>query len=238
MAGMFTPNSEKNKNPTLSKTTKKVISNKAVNVMYSAQEPNMVGLIKNNDLTIAPYSSKKGAKTKVLQSIQTLIDAQLTCSENAINNIVPTLFQRVHLFVSNMKKCVPNKYTGDVSPLKPMKRLKCNATDILSACMNVRLQTDIPHTEHDISYTVISTPKQKPTGKSNLMFHFIINQSKSFFLSMTILVTFTYSAKFVTHRQLHLSNCGNWINVSSYGNQRLFYNGRKSIQRINTCKPC
>ena len=58
------------------------------------------------------------------------------------------------------------------------------------------------------------------------------NQKHSLFLNMQALTTFAYSAFFLTHHQNRDGGHNN-INISSYGNQRLFFNARKSIKRIN-----
>ena len=95
------------------------------------------------------------------------------------------------------------------------------------------------HTENDTSYTVITVPvqdyrKQKEDGNT-YEFQFRLNDNTNIVLPMIPELTFLFSGTFVTHRQACNSNTTEnsepFVNLSSYGNERLFTHIRKSFFR-------
>lgn len=103
-------------------------------------------------------------------------------------------------------------------------------------CLNA--QTNIPHTENDTSYTIISVPNQthfsnkKQQQKTSFEFH--INEQKVIVIPMTIGTIFCYSGHLLTHCQQikNLSNENNpFVNIVSYNSKRLLSHILKSIKR-------
>ena len=95
------------------------------------------------------------------------------------------------------------------------------------------------HTEKDTSYTIITVPmqdygKQKREGNT-YEFQFRLDDNNCIVLPMTPELTFIFSGIFVTHRQACNSKTSNnlepFINLSSYGNERLFNHICKSFFR-------
>ena len=163
------------------------------------------------------------AETQVINDIKVLLSAQLKMAQRALDRQMPTLTGRTCSFSFNIRQNLKNC-------INPREDFIGNL-GILPAFVNVDASTKILHTERDTTYTIISVPKQeKKTHGIN--FQFSLTKSASLFLNMPALTTFAYSAFFLTHRQNHDSGHNN-INISSYGNQRLFFNARKSIKRIN-----
>ena len=106
-----------------------------------------------------------------------------------------------------------------------------------NVCINAT--TEEYHTEKDTSYTLITFPLQnfnlqKIKGNVN-DFHFKVNDQVCISLPMTPDVTFMFSGTFLTHRQNGNSsldkNSHEFVNLSSYGNQKLFNHIRKSFAR-------
>ena len=151
----------------------------------------------------------------------------------AIEKIIPTFFNRTCSYITNIKKAVPNHNITDTTPFEELKGKSRSSKKLgmLSAYVNVESFTGIPHTEKDISPTVISVPKQDNHEQLGINFQFCLTTDRSLFIKMKPNVTFTYSAYLLTHRQNH-DGGQNCINVSAYGNQRLFWNTRKSLSRL------
>lgn len=164
------------------------------------------------------------AKTKVLDDIKVLLSAQLCLAQRALEKQLPTFVIRTCSFTSSMHEHL--RTTID------QREDLIGSLGLLPAFINVDASTKTLHTERDATYTIISVPKQEQEDIGS-NFQFVLTKGKSLFLKMDSLVTFAYSAFFLTHRQNHDSGTNN-INVSSYGSQRLFFNARRSITRINS----
>ena len=195
-------------------------------------EPHIVTCVKMSNypfLTFSNYSPSKKtfsfhpAEIKVINDIKILLSAQHTIAQRALDRQMPTIIGRTCSFGFNiheqLKNCInaSNDLIGNLG--------------ILPAFINVDASTKILHTERDTTYTIISVPKQEKNSLG-IHFQFCLTKATSLFLNMQSLTTFAYSAFFLTHRQNHDSGHNN-INISSYGSQRLFFNARKSIERIN-----
>ena len=103
-------------------------------------------------------------------------------------------------------------------------------------CINA--QTEIAHTEHDGSYTVITVPsqnkKESVKGNNSACFECVINDSKTMVISMHPGTTFTYSGYMLTHyQQLTVGTDGSelFVNIVSYNSKRLFDNLMESFRQ-------
>jgi len=151
------------------------------------------------------------------------LSAQLQIAQRALDRIIPSFVRRTSSFTINIHRQLKNCINARDDLIGNL--------GILPAFINVDASTKILHTERDTTYTIISVPKQEKKTLG-INFQLSLTKSASLFLNMQALTTFAYSAFFLTHRQNHDSGHNN-INISSYGNQRLFFNARKSIKRIN-----
>ena len=103
-----------------------------------------------------------------------------------------------------------------------------------SLCVNAT--TNIFHNEMDCTYTLISVPLQKKSMMS-YQFLFWLNDANILGIKLNPNVAMFFSGLLVTHRQDKFVNTRNgnnndiFMNVSSYGNQRLFCHIKKSFQR-------
>ena len=106
-----------------------------------------------------------------------------------------------------------------------------------NVCVNA--STGDFHTEKDTSYSLITVPSQKQKAQkkcgNKYSFLFKLNANTTLSLPMSIDLTFLFSGTFLSHRQ-EGNNSRNkedspFINLSSYGNQRLFTHIRKSFSR-------
>ena len=106
-------------------------------------------------------------------------------------------------------------------------------------CVNAT--TKCFHTEKDCTYTLISVPRQKKSmGKFKFLFQ--LNDENLLVINLNPDVAVLFSGLLVTHRQTSVrsNKKGNmddiYINVSSYGNQRLFCHIKKSFERMKQGK--
>ena len=97
------------------------------------------------------------------------------------------------------------------------------------------------HTERDCTYTLITVPKQSfNIGKKQLehkpMFIFKLKDNQQLIFPLVCGLTFVYNGCFMTHRQEYnreLNDNGpNFVNISSYGNEKIFNHLRKTFKRV------
>ena len=112
-----------------------------------------------------------------------------------------------------------------------------------SICVNA--MTRIFHTEKDVTYTIISVPKQNlvcsDMKRKSTFFLFRLNNSNCLSIKMNPGISFLFSGTMLTHRQCcvdgyrenDIPTHGNiFFNIASYGNEKLFCHLRKSFERI------
>ena len=127
------------------------------------------------------------------------------------------------------------KVIGDVN----LKRISTseNGSCQFSVCANAT--TALCHTERDCIYTVITVPMQhaqkRIKSKNIPKFCFNLNEKKNVRLCYEYKLSFVFSGYYITHHQISplksfLSDYP-FINMSSYGNQKLFNHMRASILR-------
>ena len=99
--------------------------------------------------------------------------------------------------------------------------------------------TSTAHTEKDCTYTLISVPNQQNTFsrkvKRKSYFLFVLNDHEKICIPLTPQVTFFFSGVCLVHRQNHPSSDDhaiNFLNIASYGNERLFNHIRSSFNRV------
>ena len=102
-----------------------------------------------------------------------------------------------------------------------------------SVCVNC--QTSILHTENDCTYTVITTPSQHTNVVPISLFE--IQKGFTIGLQMDPGLTFMFSGKYLFHRQMVLdqkdTNDSTFINLASYGNDKLFNHFKTTVSRVN-----
>ena len=98
----------------------------------------------------------------------------------------------------------------------------------------VDCQTSSFHTENDCSYTIITTPKQEK--KCAPIFLFELQKGLTIGLQMDPGLSFMFSGKYLYHRQMVLDNNDineqAYINLASYGNDKLFNHFRSTVKRV------
>ena len=98
----------------------------------------------------------------------------------------------------------------------------------------VSCQTKYLHTENDFTYTVITTPEQEVIQQQSL-FVFELKNKYTLGIELEAGLSFIFSGKYLTHRQVlpdSNSNEGNFINIASYGNQRLYNHIKSTVKRV------
>ena len=105
-----------------------------------------------------------------------------------------------------------------------------------SICVNA--ETREYHVEHDCTYTLITIPNQSKTKDSLVDYDFLfkLSSKQSLNISLKSGVTFMFSGLFLRHRQnkSHESTKTQepFFNMASYGNKRLFYHLRKTLNKV------
>ena len=114
----------------------------------------------------------------------------------------------------------------------PSSKYGCWQTSI---CVNA--QTQEYHNESDCTYTIITIPKQRKNQSVSFDFLFMLSDKQYINIPLTEGVSFIFSGMFLTHRQnkytIDDSIRGDFFNIASYGNKRLFSHLRKSFKKLN-----
>ena len=120
-----------------------------------------------------------------------------------------------------------------------MKEVSTSSSSLWATQACIDASTKVSHTENDCTYTIISVPEQvkfirkKASRKVNFLFS--PNAANSLEIPLKNNFEFFYSALCLTHRQsfpVDASKEGNFVNVSSYGNERLYNHIRTSFNRV------
>ena len=128
----------------------------------------------------------------------------------------------------------------DIYPEKKYEEWHLENNGFINSHLYINTQTEIAHTEHDSSYTIITVPPQKKTsletnGKYCLArFELVINSYTTIVIGMYPGVMFLYSGYMLTHRQQlnkHRSNNEIFTNIVSYNSKRLFSNLMEIFRR-------
>ena len=112
-----------------------------------------------------------------------------------------------------------------------------------SICVNA--VTKLFHIERDVTYTLITVPKQKKVKSgckknSETFFLFKLNNDNCIAIPMIDQTSFMFSGTMLTHRQFSMDGYMNkkkrecinpYFNIASYGNEKLFRHIRTSLNR-------
>ena len=126
----------------------------------------------------------------------------------------------------------------DIFPEKSYEERPVEHNGYINSHLCINAQTQLPHTEHDSSYTLITVPQQnkvkKVKGNNKARFEFIMNESQTIVVSMRPGTVFSYSGYMLTHRQQIIEGAEDsepLINIVSYNSKRLFNNLMESFRR-------
>lgn len=158
-----------------------------------------------------------------------------TCMESSLKIILNKLHSLRTVLSPSIANTVTNipKHAEEIN-----NNNKLIKHGILNTLLCLNAQTKIPHTEKDISYTIISVPNQthflSSTKKRGYSFEFHINEEKVLVVPLAVGSVICYSGFLLTHRQ-HITNIPNdtnpFLNIVSYNSKRLFSHILKSIER-------
>ena len=117
-------------------------------------------------------------------------------------------------------------------------RKKTSDAGLWQSAIRVNAQTTQLHTENDNTYTVVTVPKQcaKPKVLPERIFIFQLKNKETLGIEMEYGVSFIFSGKFLTHRQVWNENKVSnetFFNFSSYGNERLYNYVKATITRVS-----
>ena len=121
-----------------------------------------------------------------------------------------------------------------LTPLKVTSRGSWNTHIFVNGC------THNFHAEKDCAYTCIHVPMQdSPTNTAidkQPSFLFQLNDNQRLLLPLSKPISFMYNAQYVNHRQAYYPSndeqISAFVNVSSYGNEKIFNHLRRSFQRL------
>ena len=179
---------------------------------------------------------------------QRLIDLEskvyriLSDSLNLVNDRFLPLRNKLSPKVSVMQWMV------DIFPEKGYEERPVENNGFINSHLCINAQTELPHTEHDSSYTLITVPQQNKIKKNKCnnkaRFELVINETETIVIHMHPATIFSYSGYMLTHRQQVTEGSVDsepFINIVSYNSKRLFNNlmesFRREIQADKTTKP-
>ena len=126
----------------------------------------------------------------------------------------------------------------DIFPEKSYEERPVENNGFINSHLCINAETELPHTEHDSSYTLITVPQQNKINKSKrnnkARFEFVINESENIIINMKPATIFSYSGYMITHRQQVVKGIANsepFINIATYNSKRLFSNLMESFRR-------
>ena len=127
---------------------------------------------------------------------------------------------------------VANEIQDDIGDCN-IKELECSSQGLWNCSLCISCQTEDFHTENDFTYTVINTPEQEMNGVG-VTFLFHLQDKLNFGIELLPGLSFVFSGKYLTHRQSiddKTIDSGEFINIASYGNQRLYNHIKSTIKR-------
>ena len=130
----------------------------------------------------------------------------------------------------------------DINPEKISKGYQSRYLEnngFINSHLCIDAETEVEHTEHDSSYTLIAVPCQSghSSNKINLdcaKFEIFFNTTNIFVIDMQPGTVFTYSGYMMTHRQQLRKRAKKgdpFINIVTYNSKRLFGNMMESFRR-------
>ena len=113
-------------------------------------------------------------------------------------------------------------------------------TGIWQTLICVNAETTELHCENDCTFTLIVVPEQDNDKEQSAEYNFIFDLMKGFTvgIKMDPSVCILFSGKYLLHRQSCNTNTtlkdNMFINLASYGNERLYNHLKHTIKRMNT----
>ena len=118
-----------------------------------------------------------------------------------------------------------------------MEPIECSKYGLWQTSVCVSCQTTHFHTENDCTYTVICVPQQEVTSGKNSSYNFMIQLKSKMNIGFKLEegLSFIHSGKYLTHKQMLNENTNDkndvFINLASYGNEKLYNHLRATIKR-------
>ena len=142
-----------------------------------------------------------------------------------------TLIPNLKLYIAPVLS-VANEIQNDIGNVN-IKQLECSSSGLWNCSLCISCQTEELHTENDFTYTVINTPAQVK-NETEVNFSFQLQDKLTIGIQLEPGFTFIFSGKYLTHRQSKNDksvNDGEFVNIASYGNQRLYNHIKSTIKR-------
>ena len=213
---------------------------------YSFGNKGFYGMINNS--SVSTYAHKKYKNTEKMEDsifLSRIID-NMTAIE--VNYAVTTMKQVLPNIVNLISPVLDVAYNlqysiGDIN----LQKVSGTSDGVWHKQVSINATTSQFHTEKDVTYTMVSVPRQKTKGKTcdmrkDTVFLFQFNKKHNIGILMKQKISFVFSADMLTHRQScdQVYACdkrGNttqpFFNVLCYGNERLYNHIRKSLGRMN-----
>ena len=153
---------------------------------------------------------------------------ELTQSIKYLSKLIP----RLHLFISPTLSFV-HDLQEEIGQCN-IAKINGSESGLWMTAICLTCQTEKLHTEDDLTYTVISVPEQELT-EHEPFFMFELMNKFTLGIKMEAGLSFLSSGKYLTHRQVipdSSSKDGNFINVASYGNRRLYIHIKSTVKRV------
>lgn len=193
-------------------------------------------IVENSSVgTYAIKKSKVIAKQKSISNDADLIEdmcaSVISDGVKILSNVLPD----IRLLLSP----IVNSFSTITSMPGIIKRVNTVNDGFWNTMLYVDGRTEELHTEKDSTYTLITVPRQKFTMKRNIehrpMFIFNFGPQNQVIFPLNQKICLIYNGRFVTHRQAYTQECEDsedrFINISSYGNEKLFNHLRKTYSR-------
>ena len=206
---------------------------------YYASFGNKGSFDKATTSSVGQYTCKK--KDNLLK--QCIVNKDATKFEQCCANEISRSVTDLSTFLPNIRSILApvlevafsiQELGGKVLNLKE-SQASTNGCYQSSICVNA--ETQEYHTEHDCTYTLISVPNQSKSKEETMRYDFLFDLTPKQVINIPLNagVTFMFSGLFLKHRQNkseEVSTKDNtFFNIASYGNKRLFYHIRKTLNR-------
>ena len=188
---------------------------------------------REENCSFGDYAGKRGSSSGDKEENEaTMHRITKNCMENAVAALerkIPYLAKCLFM----ISRCTQDQIVA----CRKLKRMKVNREYLqcyLSCQLNINATTRYSHTEKDSSYAIIHVPLQNECI-GNYYFHFHISGSECLQVVLNKKVTIAYLSFLLTHSQRKSTGNknGDFVNISSYFNERLHTNIAASMRRIN-----
>lgn len=195
---------------------------------------------KEKNSTVGPYAIMKRYDDdrqieieNIASQIETAASGEMFAAVHNLSCVIPNLGQLLFPVLDIGHDL--QKSWGDVN----LKKVSKGPDSMWNMSVCVNASTADFHTEKDVSYTLIAVPKQDHSMAKKMgntyQFLFKLNENNCISFDLHPNISFCFSGTFLTHRQKgndsKESDDNKFVNLSSYGNYRLFTHIRKSFLR-------